>query len=105
METYSDINDFKSKFYRQLQLKLNADSCFTSVSEPTGDSISVSTSSIPDMPALSREAQVLLKEASQDTNGTIMRLVNRGGLLVQSNGREFMRGSNPKDEGRLGGGD
>lgn len=97
LETYSDINDFKSKFYRQLQLKLNSDAYFTAVSEPPGDSHSVSASSIPDMPTLSREAQILLKEASQDPNGHIMRLPHLGGLLVQSNGKEFMRDNNPKE--------
>ncbi len=95
-ETYSDINDFKSKFYRQLQLNLNSDAHFTAVSQATGTASTPTVSSVPDLPPISREAKILLKEASQDPNGNIMRLPHLGGLLVQSNGKQFMRDNNPQ---------
>jgi hypothetical protein len=96
LETYSDINDFKTKFYRQLQLKLNSEAVFTCVSTPSTSSQVTTASGVPDLPALSREAQILLKEASQDPNGNILRLPHLGGLLVQSNGKEFVRDNNPR---------
>ena len=96
LETYSDINDFKAKLNRQLQLKINSDTYFTTISEPAGDSHIESASSIPDVPPLSREAQILLKEASKDPNGHIMRLPHLGGMIVQSNGKEFLRDNDPR---------
>lgn len=95
-ETYADLNDFKSKFYRQLQLILNSDKHFTSISVPSSESQAGKVSAVPDLPPLSREAQILLKEASRDPNGHVIRLQHFGGLTVQSNGKEFMQGNDPR---------
>src|SRR4030042_3239538 len=73
-ETYNDLNDFKTKFYRQLQIKINQDGYFSKMT-PSKDAIDVlreiTKIAMPDIPSLTREAQALLKEVSQDSNGTI----------------------------------
>lgn len=97
LETYSDINDFKDKFNRQLQLKINSDEYFTVVSLPLSDAQSVLPSAIPDIPSLSREAQILLKEGSQDQKGYIIRMVHMGGMSVETNGKEFILDDGPKE--------
>lgn len=50
------------------------------------------------MPKLSREAQILLKEASQDPNGDITSLYYDQGLHLQSNGRNFVSGNSPREQ-------
>lgn len=94
-ETYTDVNEFKSKFYRQLQLKLNQDEHFTKITPPSGE-LEVGQSSVPDIPRMSKEAQVLLKEASQDPNGRILRLPHSGGLTLQTNQENFTADSTPR---------
>lgn len=94
-ETYADINEFKGKFYRQLQLKLNQDSYFTEHSSPTTDT-APSVSSVPDVPALSREAQTLLKEAVQDPNGTVFCIPTGEGIIIQTHGKGFVEAGNPR---------
>lgn len=97
-EEYIDLNDFKAKFYRQLQLKLNQDEYFKQ-NEVTTDATDLEAveSFLPDIPQLSREAQVLLKEASRDPTGIIMRLPHMGGFLVQTNGKRMTEGKDPRN--------
>ena len=94
-ETYSDINDFKAKFYRQLQLKLNQESYFTQLSAPSGVA-APAASAVPDVPRLSREAQILLKEATQDSSGTVLRLPHIGGLIIQTRDKGFVEENDPR---------
>jgi hypothetical protein len=47
-------------------------------------------------PHLSREAQTLLKEASQDPTGTVVRLPHIGGLLIQTNQKSFVEENTPR---------
>ena len=95
-ETYEDFNDFKDKFYRQLQLKLNQDPFFASAGEALASEASLSPP--PSIPNLSKEAQALLKEASQDSQGAILHVAHLGGLLVQTNGKGFTEEGNPRSE-------
>jgi hypothetical protein len=104
-ETYSNLDDFKSKFYRQLQLKLNQDSYFlkdianqdTSILQiKVGPDILKSYDPSGILPHLSLEAQELLKEASYDPNGIVLRSQVIGGLYIQTNGKEFVRDNNPR---------
>lgn len=69
-ETYSDTVEFKDKFDRQLQRKLNSEPCFTELPQSYTESVVENT--IPESPKLSKEAQILLKEASLSNNGIIM---------------------------------
>jgi hypothetical protein len=86
-ESYGDLNDFREKFYRQLQLKINQDSYFASAADDETSAVTLRT---PATPALSREAQILLKEASQDRNGIINRLSHIGGARISTHGRGFV---------------
>jgi hypothetical protein len=97
-ETYTSLDDFAKKFYRQLQLKINQDKYFK-LEEVTTDvaKLDLVESGRPEIPQLSREAQVLLKEASRDPSGHIVRLVTLGGFFVQTNSRQMTEGRNPQD--------
>lgn len=96
-ETYTDLNDFRSKLYRQLQIKLNQDEYFKhqSLNDSAGDEL------IDDrfaaIPRLTREAQVLLKEGSQDSGGHIMRLRTIGGFSIQTNGKNMVAENTPRE--------
>jgi hypothetical protein len=41
---------------------------------------------------------LLLKEASQDPNGQVLRLPHLGGFLVQTNGKEMVADKTPRSE-------
>jgi len=86
-ETYDSQNEFKDKFYRQLQLKVNEHPMFKAlgVSE---DTPLVESRTSP--PALSHEARVLLKEASQEQSGTILLARHMGGTAIQTNGKNLI---------------
>jgi hypothetical protein len=89
-ESYDNPNQFKEKFYHHLQLKLNHDPYFRGGTFTGNDDRKTISSSVPDIPPLSKEAQIMLVEASNDATGHIMRLPHLGGLILQSNGRSFV---------------
>ena len=95
-ETYNDLNDFRSKFYRQLQLKINQDEYFKKGLPASDDLTNVAEMIAPDIPNLSREAQALLKEASHDPNGIIFRLSTFGGPHIQTNEKKFGGEGDPR---------
>ncbi len=96
-ETYSDVNDFRSKFSRQLQTVLNKHTYFTVISQ-TPSEMEIKESAVPKIPPLSQEAQILLKEASQDPNGNIIQLEFIGGFQIQTNNKTFGNDEGPRDE-------
>jgi len=99
LEMYTDLNEFKAKFYRQLQINLNNDDFFKHATAYHDESPSeVVVSRLPDIPKLSREAQVLLKEASQDSAGDIIRLLTLGGFNVQTNGKQMVEDKSARNE-------
>jgi hypothetical protein len=49
------------------------------------------------VPALSREAQILLKEASIDKQGIIMHLESHDGTAIQTNGKNFVENDTPRE--------
>jgi hypothetical protein len=83
-EEYSDIAEFREKFFRQLQLKLNDDPYFAAA-ESGSQVVEFSAS----QPVLSEEAKLLLAAAAQG-DGVIMRLAYLGGTDVQAGGRNFI---------------
>ena len=88
-ESYDSYSDFKEKFYRHLQLKLNQHAIFKDVEdvEDVEDEIitEVVESKTP-LPNLSHEARILLKEASQDSRGNILYLRHTiSGTNIQTN--------------------
>jgi len=86
-ESYDSHADFKEKFYRHLQLKLNEHPMFKDIeTEAIGDVIESSTI----LPQLSREARILLKEASLDNHGHILHVRHLGGTDIQTNGKNII---------------
>ncbi|MBO2654670.1 DUF4062 domain-containing protein [Shewanella algae] len=96
-ESYDSRSSFKDKFYRQLQLKINQHAIFQEVSSafPT----EVVESKTP-LPQLSDESRVLLKEASQDRNGTVMHLRHLGGTNIQTNSKNFIESNERREVAR-----
>lgn len=97
-EGYDNYTDFKEKFYRHLQLKLNEHPLF----QVTTD-IDFSTEPVESntqLPQLSSEARILLKEASLDKNGTIMSISYLAGDDVQTNGKNLIGSQEPREVAR-----
>lgn len=94
-ESYDSHTDFKEKFYRHLQLKVNEHSLFKTSNEiETPQNVVESSTQIP---KLSHEARVLLKEASLDTSGVIVLIRFIGGTDVQTNGKSLISGSERRE--------
>ncbi len=88
-ETYDNLDDFKDKFFRHLQIKVNEDkSFFIQNAEQTEENI-IEESRIS-IPKLSEEATFILKEASKDKNGVILYLRSSSGRSIQTNGKNMV---------------
>jgi hypothetical protein len=94
-ETFESINEFKEKFFRHLQLKINNDGYFKEKSIINDEKV-VSISTVPNVPNLSKEAKVLLKEASNDLQGMILKLRFIGGMRIETHGKNLIEGNNPR---------
>ena len=87
-ESYDSHADFKDRFYRHLQLKVNQHEMFLGVN---ANEIEVEpVQSKTQLPSLTNEARVLLKEASFDPHGHILYLRVIGGTHVQVNGKDMV---------------
>jgi len=87
-EIYDSHSDFKEKFYRHLQLKLNQHEMFLGVN--AGEIEMEPVHSNTRIPSLTNEARTLLKEASLDPHGYILYLRVIGGTHVQVNGKDMV---------------
>jgi len=96
-ESYDSRSSFKDKFYRQLQLKLNQHTMFQEVS--SAFTTEVVESKTP-LPQLSDESMILLKEASQDRNGTVMHLRHLSGTNIQTNSKNFIESNERREVAR-----
>jgi hypothetical protein len=94
-ESYDSHADFKDKFYRHLQLKLNHHPMFLGVGaeEIEAEPIRSSTK----LPSLTSEARTLLKEASLDRHGHILYLRVTEGTHVQVNGKDIVAGNERRE--------
>lgn len=96
-ESYDSLSSFKDKFYRHLQLKLNDHPLFKGEgSDGTTEIVESKTN----MPNLTNEAKILLKEASRDRNGTIIHLRHLGGTNLQTNGKNFIDSNERREVAR-----
>ncbi len=86
-ESYDSHSDFKDKFYRQLQLKVNQHEIFASTRE--GEQELEPVQSKTKLPSLSGEARIILKEASLDPHGHVLYLRVIGGTHIQVNGKDL----------------
>ncbi len=93
-ESYDSHSNFKEKFYRQLQLKLNQHLLFKVTEDEMITDVAVSMTPLPN---LSHEARVLLKEASQDSHGTILHVRYIGGTAIQTNGKNVIPSSDRRE--------
>jgi hypothetical protein len=92
-ESYLDINDFRSKLYRHLQIKLNNDSYFQGAGGPDADG---PLSDIPKAAKLSKEAAFLLKECAADRSGQILYLSHLSGYVLQVRDRNLIEDNNER---------
>lgn len=94
-ETYDSHSEFKDKFYRQLQLKVNEHPLFRAA-DVAGDEQTI-VESRTQLPTLSPEARVLLKEASQDGDGSIIRVELLSGTEIETNGKNLIPSNHRRD--------
>lgn len=86
-EGYDNHADFKEKFYRHLQLKLNEHELFKDINaEEIADPVESTTK----IPPLSMEARTILHEASIDANGNILSVRSLGGRTIQVGGKNLI---------------
>jgi hypothetical protein len=93
-ESYDSHTDFKEKFYRHLQLKLNEHPFFKDIES---DSIVEVRESNTQLPSLAEEARILLKEASIDAHGNIMKIRTLSGTIIQTNNKNFTGSSDRRE--------
>ncbi len=93
LESYSSVTEFRDKFYRQLQIKLNGDEYFCS------DTRSNQLEKLPPRVSdqLSPEAKTLLKDAVV-SDGQILCLLMLGGLTVQVGSRNFTESADARTQ-------
>lgn len=94
-ESYSDLNDFRTKLYRHLQLKLNRDPYFQQNNASRAGAGEEQTN-IPEIPALSREAAFLLAECAADPQATIMNVTYLSGESLQVRGKNLIEDGNDR---------
>lgn len=94
-ETFVNINEFKDKFFRQLQLKVNNDDYFRR--QPIiNNNENVSISTVPNVPNLSKEAKILLKEAANDLSGMVLKFRDSTGMSLQIGGHNYIQDMKPR---------
>lgn len=94
-EKYIDQNEFKEKFYRQLQIKLNKDEYFSANSYT--EELIIKESFVTKIPEISREAKIILIEAAQDYHGLIYKFRDSSGTSIQTNGKQLVEGNNARE--------
>jgi len=87
-ESYDNPVEFKEKFYRHLQLKVNEHKLFKN-SDINFTNMTV-VESQTQIPTISQEAKILLKTASQDRNGMIIHARSLDGTLIQTNEKNLI---------------
>jgi hypothetical protein len=93
-EGYDSLSDFRTKLYRHLQLKVNEHPLFEGSAPEDTPELSESKTQLPEM---STEARILLKEASLDSHGTILHVRYIGGTDIQTNGKNMIASSERRD--------
>jgi hypothetical protein len=93
IEEFENTIDFKDKISRQLQLCIHQNSYLQSLCESkseTAKDVDLEVTYVKTKnQELSEEAQVLLKAASKDTHGTILKIAVLGGRFIQAGGTSF----------------
>ena len=87
-ESYDSDSDFKEKFSRQLQIKVNQHEMFQFRGKEINYGLEMEGAG-SNIPQLSDEAKVLLKEASQDSYGYILYYIGNNGAVIQRGDNRF----------------
>lgn len=93
LESYSSIAEFREKYYRHLQIKLNSDEYFC----PSAQTAELNTLPPRLADQLSSEAKTLLKDAV-GADGQILCLYMLGGLTIQVGSRNFTAGADARSQ-------
>lgn len=93
-ETYESRGEFREKLTRQLAQTVIRN--FAPDSAEVDDDDAVVTP--PVTPSLSDAAKRLLLEVSEDQHGLVLMARHLGGMLVQTNGKNFVEQGNPRSE-------
>lgn len=93
-QTYDSHSEFKEKFYHHLQIKVNDHEIFHIDNKDTNHTTIYQSET--QIPPLSDEARVLLKEASMDNHGTILYVRYMGGTDIQTNGKNLISAQTPR---------
>ncbi len=94
-EIYDGDADFKDKFYRQLEIKVNEHEVFQFRDEDINSGIGLEESE-GNIPRLSDAAKILLKEASRDNRGYVMYDVTMQGISIETNDKNIIPDRNPR---------
>lgn len=97
-EGYDSHADFKDKFYRHLQLKVNQYQMFSDVHFNGANAEPVESKTR--LPSLTNEARALLKEASVDPHGHIFYMRFIGGTHIQVNGKNIVSSNERREIAR-----
>jgi len=93
-ETYDSHSEFKEKFYHHLQIKVNENEIFFLNNEESFQEVIYTSKT--QIPQISEEARILLKEASMDNHGTILYVRAIGSTDIQTNGKNLIPEQNPR---------
>ena len=94
-ENYDSDSDFKEKFSRQLQIKVNQHEIFQFRGEEIDSGFEMEESE-GNIPQLSDAAKALLKEVSQASEGYIFFNWERAIMTIGDNGRSLIADNNPR---------
>lgn len=86
-ENYNSHADFKEKFYRHLQLKLNECSLFKDINLENSVKPAEPETRLSE---LGEEARILLKEASLDSHGQILYVRSMSGTTIRANDKNLI---------------
>lgn|GEM_PF-764664 len=91
VEGYETPEEFKEKLFRQV-----SQTVLRLYSSNQAVAIKASSSNVNNI--LKKSAKILLKAASMDPGGSVMRIETMGGLFIQSNDLSFAEQGNPRSE-------
>ncbi len=94
-ESYDAVDDFKEKFFNQLQLCLNGDDYIKKLCAEYTTPTVLDYGVLPDLPAnrISQDARIMVRAASKDSYGTIYNITTIGGHDIQAGGLKLAAGA------------
>ena len=95
-ESYSELADFKEKFYRHLQIKLNSHEYFAASGAAEQQIVELPP---PLVARLSMEAKVLLKDAAE-ADGQIILLEMDGATFIQVGTENYTEGADARSQAK-----